>query len=506
MAQKTDEGRLATILRSGLMDPRSMAVVIFASMWLVAVVAVQRVYGLGVPSPHSKTLTLGGFLTGSGRALGISRLSFDQMAALYMSLLIVIFVSYIWALILLARNGKSLTSAFIIGASVAFCLWVLFIPPLLAKDLFNYASYGQTIALHGKNPYLLAPAGFPGAPVLKYISWKDAVSVYGPLFNYLAGATALIARDGAVSSIVAFKLMPFAFFVGSLFVADSLARRMHLERRAFLLAAVAWNPLVIIHLVGGGHNDTIMLFFILLGFLLYRQNRPVLAISSAVLAVLVKTTAVFVLVPMLVLFLRQNSRWTLRKYAQGLVVVVAIPLAFYLPMWPGLAGFRKIISVGTDFNSVSVPSLVSRNLESALRAIGVRHTLAGTLGINGTRAIFMLAFLVVFALCAYRVRDIQSLIKYSGVILFAFILSTSWLMPWYAGSVAVIMVLSGSYVLAGTGIGLTFVMSLYGHGLNTLPSGTFPLALLLMSLAVGAVVLLRRMPARQFGSPAAAGP
>lgn len=478
---KTEQrpGRLV----STISDPRLMVAVMFACMWLVAVLAVQRRYSLGMTSPVSRLLTLGGFLTGSGRVLGISRLSPAGMSALYMTLVFVLFASYGWTLVLLARKSR-LSSAFIIGASAALCLWVLFVTPILAKRLFNYASYGKMLSLHGVSPYVHVPAEFRHDPVLPYISWKYTISVYGPLFNYLAALTTLVARQSAVADIFAFKLVAFAFFIGSLFVVDSLARRLHPAKRAFILAAVALNPLLIIQLVGGAHNDTMMLFFVLLGFLLYRQEKPVFALFSVMLAVLVKTTAAFVLIPMLVLFVRQNSRWTLRKYAQAAAVLVATPLAFYLPIWPGVATLKKIISVGTDFSAASVPRQFRNGLQSLLRALGLRSSSAFSIGQTATRALFMLAFLILLAVLCYKVRDIYSLILYSGVIMFAFVVCTTWLMPWYVGFVAALMIVSGSQAMAAGGIGLTLVMSLYGAGLNQWPVQVFPALIALLALAL----------------------
>ncbi|MHB8896725.1 MAG: polyprenol phosphomannose-dependent alpha 1,6 mannosyltransferase MptB [Candidatus Geothermincolia bacterium] len=506
MADEPRQRRLRAALVSAYGSPRATAIVMFVCFWLVAVLAVQRTYGLGMPSPSSRLLSLGGFLTGSGRALGIAGLPRSGMETIYSMLVVVIFACYVRTLWLLARKGRHLSAAFIIGASVAFCLWVLFVPPLLAKDLFNNASYGQALALHGRNPYVVPPSAFPGDHVLKYIGWKDTVSVYGPFFNYLAAATAAISRDGAVSSIIAFKLMPFAFFTGSLLLLNDVAGRLHPDRREFILVAAAWNPLVIIHLVGGGHNDTIMLFFILLSFLLYRQGKPVLALISCLLATLVKSTAALVLVPMAVLFLRQNARWALRKYVGAAAALAGTAAAFYLPLWPGANGFMQIISVGTGFNAASVPSLTGDLAQHLLHAIGLRAAAAAPLGLNLSRVLFMLAFLALFVAFTYRVRDLHSLIFYSGAILYAFMMTTTWLMPWYAGFAVVILALSGSYLMTCAGIGLTFVMSFMGRGLNEWPSATFPVLLLVLTVGVVAIALGRRLPFFSRGSMAGAEP
>lgn len=489
---KTEKARRG--LSSAINNPRLMVGIMFVCMWLVAALAVQRTYALGVAAPNSRLLTLGGFLTGSARVLGISRLSPSGMGLLYAILLVVLFGCYTWALILVARGRATLSRTFIIGASVALCLWVLFVTPLYAKDLFNYASYGKMLTFHGASPYLNVPADFPRDPVLPYISWKYAISVYGPLFTYLSALATLIARQGAVANVFAFKILAFGFFLGSLFVVDSLARRVFPEKRTFILAAVAWNPLLIIHLVGGGHNDTIMLFFVLLAFLLYRQEKPVWALFSCTLAVMVKTTAVFALIPLLVLFARQNSRWTLRKYGEGLAVLVVTPLAFYLPIWPGLGVFKKIVSVGTDFNAAGVPRLFRDGLARTLRELGMRTSSSASLAAGVAHALFIVLFLALLAYFCYKIRDMRSLMLYTGAVMFAFALCTTWLMPWYAGFVAAMMFVSGSYLLAAGGIGLTLVMSLYGPRIQEVPFRLFPAALVLLALGLLAVTFRGRRP------------
>jgi alpha-1,6-mannosyltransferase len=492
-------------LVSAINNPRLMVAIMFVCMWVVAMLAVQRNHVLGVDAPSSRLLTLGGFLTGSARMLGISRLTSAGMSELYAVLIVVLFLCYIWALVLVARGKATMSRGFIIGASVALCLWVLFITPLYAKDLFNYASYGKMLSFHGVNPYLHGAADFPRDPVLPYISWKNAISVYGPLFTYLSALITLIARQGAIANIFAFKIVGFAFFLGSLFVVDSLARRMFPSRRAFILAAVAWNPLVIIHLVGGAHNDLVMLFFVLLAFLLYRQEKPVWALFSCMLAVLIKTTAVFVLVPMLVLFLKQNSRWTLRKYGQAAAVLVITPLAFYLPIWPGTAALRKIISVGTEFSAASVPRLFRDGLATVLRHLGMNTSSATSFAMTTSRAVFILGFLALLVFFCYRVRDIYSLLLSAAAIMFAFAICTTWLMPWYAGFVAAVMIVSGSYLMAAGGIGLTLVLSLYAPRVNGSPYKLYPAALVVLTLVLLVVAFRSRLAGKRLVA-AEAGP
>jgi alpha-1,6-mannosyltransferase len=469
-----------------------MAGVMFVGFFVVGMVAVQRQYALGVDAPRSPALAMGGFLSGAARVLGISSLSKQGLSILYTCTLVVLFAAYIWTLVLLAENGRGIGRAFIIGSSVAFCVWLLFTPPILAKDLFNFASYSKAIAVHGKNPYILPPSAFPRDQVLQYISWKGAVSVYGPLFNYLAALTTVIAGKSVVANVIAFKLLAFAFFVGSLFLLDDLARRTKKDRRSFMLLAAAWNPLVLIHLVGGGHNDTIMVFFILLGFLLYKKERALLAICSVVLAAMIKSTAALVLIPMLVLFVREYAKRSFRQYVMAAVAIVGIPLVLYLPYWPGLSGFRKMLSVGSGFNAISIPSLFRLLFERAFHGLGMSVSLAQRWGRNVASLVFLLLLAVLFIYFCSRVRDYRSLIYYSGAIALAFLFTTSWLMAWYGGFVMILTVVSGSYLLASTGIAATVVFAFYGKGLNPLPFKFFTAMLLLVAICLLLFMALRK--------------
>lgn len=464
--------------------------IMFLCFAIVAVCAVQRQYGLGMPTPQSTLLTLGGFLDWLGRLLGISHLSRQSLTVVYMTTVVVMFAAYAWALIVLARRGNwHAGRTFIIGTSVAFCLWILFVPPILAQDLFNYVSYGRALSVYGKNPYIATPRAFPTEPVLRYIGWKGTPSVYGPLFNYMA-ALAGLGGKGAVENTIVFKLMTFVFFVASLFVIDDLARRLRPDRRDFILLAAAWNPLVIIHLVGGGHNDTIMIFFVVTGFLLYHKGYPILAMGSVVLASMIKSTALFVLIPMVVLFLRQNARWTLRKYVEAAAVLIGVPLALYVPTWPGLKGFKLVLSVGSGYSDISIPRFFRGQLSAALRGMGLASSTAGTVSMSTVRVFFMLVFIVLFVFFCYRVRDLPSLIFYAGIIIFTFTLTTTWLMPWYAGFQLVLLALTGSYRWTVAGVGLTLIMSLYGHGINGWTNSIFPVLMVLVVLALVAGSLL----------------
>ena len=58
-------------------------------------------------------------------------------------------------------------------------------PPLLSLDVFSYISYARLGADHGLNPYEFAPSALPigDDAASRVIDYRDAVSVYGPVFT-----------------------------------------------------------------------------------------------------------------------------------------------------------------------------------------------------------------------------------------------------------------------------------------------------------------------------------
>ncbi|MBU4385696.1 MAG: hypothetical protein KKH73_01735, partial [Actinobacteria bacterium] len=250
-----------------------------------------------------------------------------------------------------------------------------------------------------------------------------------------------------------------------LFLLDDLAGRLLGERGGLALLITAWNPLIIIHFSGSVHHDTIMIFLILLGLLLYRKDYPVLAISFIVLAATVKAIALVVLVPVLVLFLRENARRTLCQYLAAIAVLAAVPLAMYLPLSSGVTrNVNQVLRMGEQSSLSSIPSTVGTVIKESVRLVGGPAN--STAGHWAVRVLFLLFFLVAFLVLCGRVRDYRSLIFACGAIALLNTLAAPYLMPWYIGLALFLVVLSGDSLWIGATLGATFSLSCYVRTIN----------------------------------------
>jgi hypothetical protein len=171
-------------------------------------------------------------------------------APFFLVLLIAAFAIYALALLLIRRTPPSLRAVIVLAAAIQ--LVPLAAPLLLSTDAWTYWSYGWVGSRGGGNPYADPPVDFPQNPALPFMGsdWVDTTSVYGPAFTLASEPLAVAAGDSDVVAAWTYKALAAAAALGAALLAGRLARR-----KAFAIALVGWNPVLAVHLAGGGHND-----------------------------------------------------------------------------------------------------------------------------------------------------------------------------------------------------------------------------------------------------------
>ena len=70
----------------------------------------------------------------------------------------------------------------------------------------------------------------------------------------------------SVSSVVrGFQVLAAISSLGTLFVVWRLVKRVRPDRAVFAVAVIGLNPIVVYQVVGGGHNDMLVAFFVACG-------------------------------------------------------------------------------------------------------------------------------------------------------------------------------------------------------------------------------------------------
>ncbi|MEE4022998.1 polyprenol phosphomannose-dependent alpha 1,6 mannosyltransferase MptB [Gordonia sp. PKS22-38] len=149
-------------------------------------------------------------------------------------------------------------------------LWIapiIVAPPLLSKDIYSYLAQ-SAIAFRGMDPYVISPVRGLGVDHVLTRSvpnlWRDTPAPYGPLFLWLGKGITAITGENITAAIFLHRLLALVGIALIVWALPRLARRCGVSSVAALWLG-AMNPLVILHLVGGIHNEALMLGMMLVG-------------------------------------------------------------------------------------------------------------------------------------------------------------------------------------------------------------------------------------------------
>lgn len=188
------------------------------------------------------------------------------------------------------RDGKIPVSfASILVAAALFCLPLLYTLPFNATDSYRYFIRGRITTVYRQSPFSMPPDAFPDDPYLPMAGdWAGDTSPYGPVWELVAAAIALVAGDDLLLALLLFKSLAvithlmIGFLIWLLLDDASPAER---TGRALLWI---WNPALLLTFAVDGHNDGLMLFWILWGCWLTRRGRSGLGQTLMVVAPLTK--------------------------------------------------------------------------------------------------------------------------------------------------------------------------------------------------------------------------
>ncbi|MFF5499217.1 polyprenol phosphomannose-dependent alpha 1,6 mannosyltransferase MptB [Streptomyces aquilus] len=144
---------------------------------------------------------------------------------------------------------------------LALALWaapLLLAPPLFSRDVYSYLAQGAMVDAH-MDVYAHGPAQL-GGPLADEVApiWRHTGAPYGPVFLAVAAALAGLTRGELPAGLFAMRLVALSGVALMAAALPRLARHSGADPAAALWLG-ALNPLVLLHLVAGAHNDAIML-------------------------------------------------------------------------------------------------------------------------------------------------------------------------------------------------------------------------------------------------------
>ena len=136
---------------------------------------------------------------------------------------------------------------------------LLLAPPLFSRDVYTYSAQGEMMS-HHINPYSYGPEVLGATPFNEMADavWSGTESPYGPDLPVSAdGLLDQASGHQILPDLVLLRLLEVAGIALVVAATPTLARSLkHDPAHAVLIGA--GSPLVLLSLVGGAHNDALM--------------------------------------------------------------------------------------------------------------------------------------------------------------------------------------------------------------------------------------------------------
>lgn len=242
-------------------------------------------------------------------------------AIIYSIFILLLFACYVY-FILSARKKilkkKDLKILIFITIGILFFSY----PAMLSYDIFNYMATSKVFFFYHENPYIVMPIELSAETLLSFMHAANKVALYGPAWIILTGIPFFLGKLGFIFSLFAFKLFIVPFYLGTIFLIWKMSKNI------ISLYLFSLNPLVIIETLLSGHNDIVMMFFLLFSFFLIMKDKVKFAVLFFLLSIFIKYTTILLL-PIFLYLVLSKIRKTLINWEK----------IFYYSGWITIFGF-----------------------------------------------------------------------------------------------------------------------------------------------------------------------
>lgn len=454
------------------------------------------------------TRTRGGLLV----ALHLEFLSYGHGQAISGTLLSLGTVIFITAWVLLGRQIylHTVPDTTLRSVRTSVLCWLLpLIPadPILSRDVFSYLMQGVMVR-GGFDPYTEGASVNPG-PMLLEVSrdWRNTTTPYGPLHLWISESITSLVGDNVSLGVLLYKALSLVGFIALCWAIPWIAAELGGSPTIALWLSVA-NPLMVFHLVGGMHNESVMVALVSIGILAALRNRFALGVATISVAVALKATAAIALPfivwiathyyagkqasspgsPFFPTVTLRSARTTLAffltaiSYAVETVIIVATITVFSGTSWGWLSqitGNSKVI------NPLALPTLLAGMVTPFLQLFN--ETFEYNTALNATRTLCMLLMAAGLILVWWRFRQNRHRAVWGIVAGYAVaFVFNSVTLPWYYASIVSLMgvqKISHRTLQWTVGLSIIIALSFTGNGNHQLYNIPVMLSITLLSIA-----------------------
>lgn len=328
--------------------------------------------------------------------------------------------------------GRKLSEYTMVATTGFWLAPLLLSAPLFSRDTYSYLAQGALLR-DGFDPYVVGPIENPNS-LLDDVSpiWTTTTAPYGPAFILVARFVTMAVGDNVVAGTMLLRLCMLPGLVLLIWAAPRVARHVGANGAVALWICVL-NPLVIVHLMGGVHNEMLMVGLMMAGIALTFAGRHVGGAALIAVAVAVKATAVLALPFMVWVWARHLSGSRVRAFlvaASGsLATLVAVFAALSALAGVGLGWLTALAGSVKIINWLTLPTAVA-NLTSTIG--GTFTTVNFYAVLEVTRLVGIGVILVSLPLLWWRFRhDDREALQGIAWAMLVVVLFVPAALPWY---------------------------------------------------------------------------
>jgi hypothetical protein len=266
---------------------------------------------------------------------------------LFVVVLTVAFALFGMALWKVFTQANKSTLWLILGFGGVFAFTMAFVYPGTAIDIFSYIAQSVILLQHHANPMVTPAASFPNDSMMGLAGGLGSRGTpYGPLAILIDAIPTLIFGRNVLASLLLLKFLFSAMLVVEAYLAYRILS--HYAPNFALVGAlfIAWNPFMLFDFSANGHNDIIVMLFVLLAILALVKEHPVLAFALIVASVLTKYTTALLL-PLFLLhsiIYQPHHRARLLYLLKIVGVSLLLVAVLFAPFWSGTRIFESLLS------------------------------------------------------------------------------------------------------------------------------------------------------------------
>jgi alpha-1,6-mannosyltransferase len=345
--------------------------------------------------------------------------------------MVLLLFSWFWLLQVRLRS-KTVSWSQTIGVFIAWTLPMLVVAPIFSRDVYTYAAQGEMMS-HHISPYAYGPGVMGTGTAFTTLAdpiWWQSPSPYGPLFLRIDGSIVSLSGHSVLMSVVLLRLLALIGVVLAAIGVGFIAR--HFRRDPMLaVLLVGLNPLVLLHLVGGAHNDALMVGLLAVGIALALYRHPILGIVVCALAASVKAPAALgiVFIGWSCLGKREDgrSRRALRV-ATAAAIGAAVMAALAQVTGLGWGWIKGLSNPGAARTWLDVPTGVGMFFGKVLAFLGFHGMTTDAISLTRTLGLLVVASVVLYLLTHC---DRIGMVRALGLSLFVVAILGPAVQPWY---------------------------------------------------------------------------